>query len=373
MRIRKIDTDNQHDVRKFIHFPIKLYKNNPYFCPVLESQARFDLNRLKHPFYKHSTADFFLAESEGQVLGRIAAVHNTLHNQYRNVKTAFFWCFDVVDDFSVAESMFKAVFDWARGRERDTILGPRGLVGSDASGVLVDGFDQHTAMGIPYNFPYYDPFIQKMGFIKITDHLSGIVTKEITFPPRILEIAEKIKTRRGFQVKSFSSKKEMKQWAPRVLAVHEKAFAGTHEWHPSPAEELEIVVNSLIDIADPSLIKLVLKGDEVIGFALVYPDLSDALRRQKGRTHLMATFDLMREYKRTKWLVANGVGILPEFQKLGGNAVLYAELCKTIIEKSQYEFIDMVQVNETNLPSRYDMESIGVKWVKKHRSYHRNL
>lgn len=373
MRIRKIDTNNKHDVHKFVQFPLQLYKGNPYFCPALESSARGALDRAKNPFYKHSFADFFLAESEGDVIGRIAAVHNTHHNEYRNVKTSFFWSFDVVDDFQAAQALFEAVMEWGCARGRENILGPRGLIGSDASGVLVEGFDQRAVMGVPYNHPYYDTFIQRLGFEKLTDHWSGYRPADLELSTRIAEIAEKIRERRGYQVKSFTSKDEMRQWAPRVLAVHEEAFAHSHEWHPNTEDEIEDVVDALLSVADPRLIKLVLKDEKVIGFTFVYPDLSDAIRRQRGKLHPLAVLDLWLESKRTKWLIANGVGMLPAYQNMGGNAVLYAAMMKTIHELKQYEHIDVVEVNEINFTSRSDMESLGVKWVKKHRSYKRKL
>jgi hypothetical protein len=372
MRIHKVDIESRRDIQKFVEFPNQLYSGNPFFCPVLQSEGRAALDR-RHPFYKHSAADFFLAESEGQVLGRIAAVHNTLHNAYRKVKTAFFWAFDVIDDFQVAERLFEAVFAWARARGRENVLGPRGLSGSEADGVLVEGFDQRAVMGVPYNFAYYDSFIKKIGFQKRTDHWSGYLPATLELSPRILAIAERIEKRRGYRVKSFSSKEEMRQWAPRVLAAYEQAFAGTHEWHPLPAEEMQAMADGLIAIADPRLMKLLLKGEKVIGFAFVYPDLSDAIRRWRGHLHPLALMDLKREYARTRWLIANGVGILPAYQNLGGDALLYTDLWRTVRQLGQYEHAEVVQVNEINFKSRADMEAVGVKWYKKHRSYRRDL
>lgn len=372
MRIYQIDTARPRQVRQFIEFPNRLYQGNPNFCPAIEAEVRAALDR-RHPFYRHSAADFFLAESEGQVLGRIAAVHNTLHNDYRNVKTAFFWAFDVVDDFQVAERLFEAVFAWARRRGREKILGPRGLNGSEAAGVLVEGFGQRAVMGVPYNFPYYDDFIRRLGFEKLTDHWSGYLPASLDLSPRILAIAEEVKRRRGYWVKSFSSKKEMRQWVPRVLAAYEEAFAGTHEWHPVPPEEMRAMADGLIAVAEPRLMKLLLKGEKVIGFAFLYPDLSDALRRWGGRLHPLALLDLKREAGRTRWLIANGVGILPAYQNLGGDAVLYADLWQTVRRLGRYQHADVVQVNEINFKSRADMEAIGVKWYKKHRSYQRDL
>ncbi len=373
MRIRQIDTTNKREVDRFLRFPLQLYKGNPHFCPALETEMRAAMDRARHPFYRHSAADFFLAEADGDVLGRIAAVHNTQHNHYRQVKTAFFWAFDVVDDFQVAEALFEAVFAWARARGRDSILGPRGLVGSDAAGVLVEGFDQRAVMGVPYNFPYYNDFLVRLGFEKLTDHLSGYLPASAELPPRLRALAEKVSQRRGYRLVHFSNKDEMRRWAPAVMAVHEQAFAGSHEWHPVSKEEMQMVAESLIAVADPRLVKLVAKGEQVVGFGLLYPDLSDALRRHDGRVHPLALLDLQRESRRTKWLIANGVGMLPAHQNLGGNAVLYAGLYEAIRQAAQYEHIDIVMVNEINFKSRSDMENLGAKWVKRHRSYKRHL
>jgi len=373
MNIRKIDTTNRRDVKKFIDFPNQLYKGNPYFCPALEPDVRSSLDREKHPFYKHSFADFFLAESEGDVVGRIAAVHNTMHNEYRHVSTAFFWNFDSVDDFQVAQNLFEAVFDWACNRGRDTILGPRGLIGSDSSGVLVEGFDQRTVMGGPYNHPYYDPFIQKLGFKKLTDHLSGYLPASYQLPRRFYELAEKVERRRDYWVKHFSSKAELRAFAPHALTVHEQAFAGTHEWHPDTPEERQKFADGLIAIADPRLIKLVMKGDQVVGFGICYPDLSDGLRKSKGHLWPFGWWHIRQDAKRTKWLLANGVGLLPAYQNMGANVLLYTAMAKAVHETPQFEHVDFVQVNETNFKSRSDMEAVGVKWVKVHRSYTRQL
>lgn len=373
MRIRKIDTENYRDVRKFILFPDHLYRGNPFFCPALKSEARFPLQRSKHPFYRHSFADFFLAESEGQVIGRIAAIHNTRHNIYRNCKTAFFSAFDVIDDFQVAGQLFEAVFAWARARDRDSIIGPRGLTGTDATGVLVEGFDQRAVMGVPYNFPYYDPFIHDLGFIKLTDHISGYISARTELPPRLVRIAEKVALRRGYHIKDFESIDDMRRWAPRVLTVHQQAFAGTHEWHPDTPEELALMVDGILSIADPRLIKLVLKGEEVIGFGFCFPDLSDGLRKCHGHLFPFGWWHLRREFKHSSWLLANGVGILPAYQDLGGNALLYLKLWQAVKEMGRFEHVDVVQVNESNFTSKSDMETIGVQWIKKHRSYQRKL
>ena len=75
---------------------------------------------------------------------------------------------------------------------------------------------------------------------------------------------------------------------------------------------------------------------------------------------LVGWWHLMRERKRTKWVNINGIGLLPDYQGLGGNAILYTELQKTV-RAYGFEHMDVVQVDEKNLKSYRDMVALGVK------------
>jgi len=112
-----------------------------------------------------------------------------------------------------------------------------------------------------------------------------------------------------------------------------------------------------------------MKGDQIAGFILTYPDVSQALKRIKGRLFTFGWADVLMEQKRTRRLNINGIGILPEYQGLGANALLYAELDRTIRSANRFERAEIVQVDERNFLSKSDMERMGVIWNKTHRSY----
>ncbi len=372
MRVRPIDLLKGADVRGFVECPFRLYRQNRLWVPPLLAEAREALDPQVHPFYQHSEAGFFVVESEGQVIGRIAAIENRRANDYRKTRTAFFGFFESVDDSQVASLLFEAAFEWARQRGLERIIGPRGLIGTDGGGVLVEGFEHRPALGVPYNFPYYNHLICQAGFEKDTDHLSGYARGDHILPERLQRIAARVVERRGLWVKTFSSKAEMRQWIPRLIPVHRQAFANTHTFYPPSQEEMQIIANTLIGITHPRLIKLVMKADEVIGFIFAYPDISAGLQRAHGRLFPLGWLYLLQERKRTRWVNVNGVGLLPSYQGLGANTVLYAELSRSIREFG-FEHVDIVQVNEANVASFSDMEAIGVTWYKRHRSYMRQL
>ena len=384
MQVRKIDTKNKKDVRKFVQFPFRLYCDNEYWVPTMRSDMRAVLNKEKHPFYQHSEADFFLAEENDVVFGRIAAIHNRRYNEVSNTKRAFLYFFEVIRDAEIAKALFEAVFNWARERNLEEVYGPKGPLQGDGIGLLVEGFDHPPAMGIAYNFAYYQDFIVQAGFEKLYDYYSGYLNaKSAKMPEKVIRIAEKVKERRGFWVKKFKSKEEILEVAPQVQKVYNKAFADGEGFTPITDEEMVVIAKRLLSTADPRMIKLVYKEDEVAGFLFAYRNIGAGLRKAKGKMWPFGWFHIIRALKRTKHADANGIGLLPKHQGLGATAILYIEMEK-IIREFDFEIVDVVQIREDNIESLGEAKllnvisqrparSLNVIWHKKHRVYRKKL
>jgi len=125
------------------------------------------MNKKKHPFYQHSDGEFFIAEKDGQIVGKIGVFINTLFNDYHQTKKGQFYFFDSINDQEVAESLFNTAFDYCRQRGMDDLVGPKGLSAFDGYGILYDGFDHHQMMTMMnYNYPYYSTLLENIGFEK---------------------------------------------------------------------------------------------------------------------------------------------------------------------------------------------------------------
>lgn len=372
MIIRKIDTENKKDVRKFIQFPFRCYKNDGNWVPPMINDMKLALNRGRHPFYKHSHADFFIVEANGEVLGRIAAIDNQRYKKFTGENAGFFCYFEVIENIHVARELFNAVVDWARERSLGKIIGPKGLAQGDSLGMLVEGFDYKPAIGIAHNPNYYNDFLTDSGFQKETDYLSGYLTTDYEVPERIHQLAERVKERRGFWVKKFESKEEMQTWIPKIREVYNQAFLDVPTFVPLTEDKVQLIADRILSIAHPHLIKLIFKGEDLIGFLFSYHNISEGIRKSKGRLFPLGWYFLMRAFKRTKWVDINGIGLLPGHQGVGGTAVLYTELEKSI-KSFPFEVADVVQIAETNIKSFSEMNNMGVKWHKRHRIYTRVL
>lgn len=371
MNIHQVDTASRQDVARFVQFPYRLYQDCARWVPPLVSAGYRALDS-RHPYYEHSVAAFFLAERAGQVVGRIAALENRNYNRYRHSNQAFFGYFDAVDDDTVSDALFAAACEWAWKRGLDGIAGPHGLLGSEGGSVLIEGFDLRPAMGVPYNYSYYHDLISAAGFAKDTDFVSAHVDVHYQLPARVRAIAHKASARRGFQVKSFVSKRELRAWIPRFLEAHARAFAANHTYYPPTPAEVNALVETIMLVVDPSLVKLILLRDEIIGFILGFRDLSVGLQRARGRIWPIGWYHLLAERRRTRWINLNGLGLTPEHRGVGADALLLTTLEETL-RSAPFEHAYLVQVEEGNVSMVQQALRLGVTWCTRHRSYQKAL
>ncbi len=360
--------------REFIALPFSLYAGNRCWVPWFSADLRQLIDR-RHPFFEHSGGEFLLARRQGRPCGRIAVLENRRYNEAHGIRSAHFYFFDAANDREVASALFTAAFDWARARGLDQVIGPLGIGGTSGGGILVEGFDARAAMTMmAYNHAYYRELVEAAGFTKLLD-LNSFYLDADTFrlPDKVRSIAEKVLARGSFKVLEFSSRRPLKAIAGKVGKVYNSALGDHVETYSLSDREVRKVTQDLMTVADPTLIKVLTYNDEVVGFLFGFPDLSEAIRRARGRLNPITILDLLREYKRTDWLIANGAGILPKYQRLGGNALLYYELERTAKQGGRFRHVDLTQIAETTGLMLKDVETLGGRVYKVHRLYTRSL
>lgn len=375
LTIEKVDTDNKAQVKRFVQLPYRLYKDCPQWVPPLFVDAYMYLNRKKHPFHEHSDVDFFLAVRDGKDVGRIAAIENKPFNQYHKTKKVDFFLFECENDPEAASLLFDTVFNWARARGLDTVIGPKGMGPLDGYGILVFGFEHRQTMTmLNYNHPYYQQLLEAQGFEKEVDFVSCFLPADkFQIPERVERITQRVMQRGGLRVKKFKDKKELVSWAPRIGEAYNKAFVHNWEYYPFTPREIDFVVSNIMTVADHRLIKVIIHGEEVVGFLFAFHDVSAALQRAKGRLFPFGLLDILLELKRTNTVCVNGMGILPEFQGHGGNAMLYSEMGHTLLEVSQFAHVEMTQVAETTEQMRADLKNLNGVEYKNNRVYRKSL
>jgi len=374
MHIIQVDLHNKKQVDDFLRLPFSVYKDIPQWVPPLQMDERLRLSPQRFPFYKHSQASFFLAcESETHPIGRLAVLNNQRYNEYNKTKTAFFYLFECENDPAAATALFNAGFDWARSHGLDKVSGPKGFTPLDGFGLLVKGFEHRPAFGLPYNPAYYVDLIEAQGFIKDGESVSGYLGTKLQFPPRIHDIADKIAQRRGLRILRCSTRNDLRALVKHLKELYNNSLGGTAGTVPLTDDEVDTMANQLIWLADPKLVKLVMKDNKAVGFLLAYPDISAALQKTRGRLFPFGWLTLLIELRRTDWININGAGLLPEYRGSGGTAILYSEMFKSVSENSRYKHAEVVQIGVENENMQREMENFGVDFYKMHRTYKRDL
>lgn len=373
LQIEKIDTQNKEQVRRFVRLPYTMYARHPKWVPPLFIDAEMQLNRKRHPFYEHSDADFWVAIRDGQVVGRIAALENRPFNQYHHSHEASFYLFECEDNLETASALFERVFEWARLRGLHKLVGPKGFGVVDGYGMVIEGFEHRQIMTMMnYNYPYYPTLVTNLGFEKEVDFVSCYLPGDFHLPDRVHNIAERVLQRGTLQVQRFQTKGDLRAWSKKIGKAYNNAFVNNWEYYPLSENEIKFLLDNLLTIANPRLIKIITHQDDAVGFLFGFPDVSSALQRANGHINPLSLADLLIDLRRTRWVALNGAGILPEFQGRGGNALLYSEMEKTVREY-KFEHADLTQVAETAVQMRSDLENLGGKMYKNHRVFRKQL
>ena len=373
MNIIELDLQDKNKIDDFIRLPFSIYKDIPQWVPPLQMDERLRFNPKRFPFYKHSQAAFFLAYEGLRPMGRLAVLDNRRYNEYNKTRMASFYMFECEDYLEAATALFDCAFEWARARGLDKIVGPKGFTPLDGFGMLVKGFEHRPAFGLPYNPAYYVDLVEAQGFVKQGESVSGYIGAELQFPERIHQLSERIAERRGLHILRCTSRKELRGLVSHLKELYNNSLTGTEGSAPLTDEEVTTMANQLLWLADPKLVKLVVKGEKAVGFLLAYPDISAALQKTRGRLFPFGWLALLLELRRTDWININGAGLLPAFRGSGGTALLYSEMFKSVTENPRYKHAEVVQIGVENENMQREMENFGIDFYKLHRTYWRAL
>lgn len=369
--VRRSDHESRFK-REFFRLPFRIYASLPQWVPPIQGDAEQQFDRRRNPYFRHSEAEFLLARRNGRAVGRLAILDPRNFNRFNKTRHAFLALFECEDDAGASRELLEAAFEWARQRGLTEVHGPQGFSALDGLGLLVRGFEHRPAFGIPYHPPYYERLLRSAGFEPAGDILSGYLGEKVVFPERLMAVGERVMERRGLRVHRFRTRGELRRMAPYLGDLYNQSLGGTSGNVPLTDEEIAAIARQMIAYADPRLIKILFKDDDPVGFLFAYPDISAAVQRTRGRMWPFGWVLWMRELRTTKWVNINGAGISEGYRGLGGTALLFTEMFKSIRDGG-FRHADLVQIGSENFPMLRELRTFGVDFYKTHRKFRRPL
>ena len=349
------------DRAAFLDFPYALYADAPHYVPPLRMDQKNVLDARKNPFFEHGTLELFLAERGGRVVGRVAAIENGQHLAKYADGTGFFGFFDVVEDYAVAEALLGAAASWLRGRGLAAMRGPANPTMNDVAGLLVDGFDRPPSVLLPYNFPYYQGFLERWGMERAMTMWAFYVHEAYINSERMARGAAIVAQRNpGIAVRPLDPARFHDDVAA-AMRIYNRAWA--ENWGHVPYTEREALhlADELKPIIEPDLFLFAELGGEPVAFSASIPNLNQALRHlprgrlaSRGLPRVLGTWKLGGIYEVRMALM----GILPEHRNAGLDALL---IHHTIVNgrRDGYQAAELSWVLDTNRPLVNALEKLG--------------
>lgn len=370
--IRPVTT--RSDYRHFIYLPEKIHRNHANWVhPIyLDDWEYFDARKNKA--FTYSDTILLLAwrgnVSVGRIMGIIVRPYNELHGE----RHARFAWMETENDPVVYAALMQAVEQWGREKGMTHLVGPLAFSDKDPQGFLVEGFDEPVVIASNCNFPYMVELTENYGFaIK-----ENLVVYKVPVPEELPPIIAKIEERHrrnesGLRVVEFTSRRKVRPYIHRVLGLVNQTFTEIYGFWPYTVKEMDDFANRFLYLINPRYIKVVVnRADEAIAFIVGMDDLSEGIRRARGRLIPFGWIHLLRAARRSKQLNLLLGAIRPDYQGRGLDMLMGGKLLESA-RKAGKTTMDSHLELEQNLKVRAEMERNGGKVYKRFRIYMKNL
>ena len=364
MEVVRVRTKKQQ--KDFIEFPLRLYRDCPYFVPPLYGDEK---KMFRKDFVYAATCEMacFNAYRDGKMVGRIQGILQKASNEKNHEKRVRFNRFDALNDPGIAEALFDAVEDWGRSLGMDTICGPLGFSDLEREGLLIEGFSELSTFEEQYNAEYYAALIEGLGYEKEVDWNESKLT-----PPADSRDIEKMRQMSDFIMKRyklhFGPAKNVNDFISRyadgLFELLDTAYDGLYGTVPFSDGMKKLMIDNFRLIIDLQHVAVILdENDRMVCFGVCFPSIAKAVQKSGGRLTPLALLRLLRSIKKPEVIDLGLIAVSPEYANRGVSACVSAELLRMLQEPG-------ILYAETNL-NLEDNFAIQNQWKRFTRVIHK--
>ena len=363
---------SKKDEKIFLLFPYKvIYKDDKNWATPLYQDRKKLIDKNKNPFYKHADAEFYIAEKNGFIVGRIGAIVNFNHNKEHNDKIGFFGFFECINDQLVANKLFDKAKEFLLARGLTQMRGPANPSVNDEYGLLINAFDKPAVVMMTYNPDYYLSLIENYGFKKEKDLFAYLIKKETVFTEKFLRVSKLLKKRNSVSIRTMEMK-NFNNEVEEIKKIYNIAWAKNWGAIPMTEDEINLMAKDLKLIIVPELVLFAERNGKTIGFSLSIPDINIALKFNKSGNLLTGLYHLLTKKKKIDLVRVIVLGVLPEYQTSGVAALLFYESAQNAM-KLGYNFGEASWILEDNLMMNRAAEALKGERYKTYRIYQMDI
>lgn len=333
--------------KAFVDLQFDIYKNMPLWVPPIKADELKAMSPEHNPAIEYSESEFWLAYRDGKAVGRISAIINSKYNEKTGKKYGRFSRMEFIDDKEVFLLLMDTAVAWVKERGMEIVHGPLGYSNLDTQGMLIEGFDHLPSVASVYHMPYYKAHLDAYGFEKEIDWIEFRLTLVDKALAKAKRGAALIKKRYGFEVVKFKKTKDFLPYVKPMFSVLNEAFQKLPFVTSFNDEMVDMYTEKYFKIINPKFARIVKKEDEVIGFMIAVPSLSEAMQKANGHIFPFGFYHIMQAMKKPEVLDFFLIGVKPEFDRSGVAVVLFDEILGEM-HKQGIQYMETTGVFETN-------------------------
>ena len=357
--------------KEFLDFPLKLYKGNPYFTPPLYMDEK---KIFRKDFVYNDMCDtiHFNAYKDGLIAGRISGIVQRAANEKTGKKQVRFTHFDVIEDEEVAQMLFKAVEDWTLGKGMDEVVGPLSYSDLEREGLLIDGFDYPATFEETYNYPYYQTFIEGMGYQKDVDWTGSRLRVPKDYDGEVDKLAAFVMKRYNLHLGPARNTKDfIDKYADGIFELLDKSYELLYGTVPFTEGMKKMMIDNFKLVIDIKYVAAILdENDKLVCFGLAFPAIADAVRPSGGRLTPATLIRLLKALKKPNVIDLCLIGVDPEWLNRGVSIIISAEMMKML---KNVEFAETNMNLEDNYAIQNQWKRFDEQKIKRHRCYVKRL
>ena len=343
--------------RAFANFPLKLYRDNEHYAPLFYMDEKALLSEKTNIYTDYTKSRFFLAYDEkGKVVGRVGAIVNYADIEKTGVKAMRFTRLDAVDDPAVFAALMGAVEDFAREEGMSSVHGPLGYNDMDKEGLLIEGYEYDETYGGVYNYPYYLPRLEELGYSKEFDWIERKIYVGDKVDDRYVRMAEVVKNRYHFKElidNDMSTGYVIDTYADQIFALLDEAYRKLHGTVPFTERAKKSMISGLRIIVKARYISCIAdESGKLVAFGLLLPAIWHALRKSRGKLFPFGIFHFLPLlFKKPTEMEMALIGIVDEYRNSGAHTLIIRRLWQNVIDdgikelESNANLEDNVEIN----------------------------
>lgn len=367
----------RRDLDRFIRLPTRLYDGAGGFVAPLAIERRDALRPERNPYFKHGTAQYWLAWRDGRPVGRISAQIDHLYLQRHGADTGHFGFLDATDDPAVFGALLGAAERWLAERGMRRILGPLSLSTNEECGLLVEGFEAPPMLMMGFAPRYAAGHLAALGLRKARD----LVAYDLVIPdPSPAAIQRRI-ARLPTIARAALRPLDMSRYDSELMTVIDifnDAWSENWGFVPFTEPEMRHAARSMRPLIRPDLVWIAELDGEAAAMIVCLPNLNEAIAGLNGR---ILPFGWIRLLWRLKVAgLESGRVLLMGLRKRHHKSAIGTVLIYALLERLRVGMlraglrrVELSWVLEDNLAMRRVIEDIGARVYKTYRIFEKEI